>query len=441
MFKKISQCIILICIITIANAKDFAFEYQTIQNLGKYLHVNETILHELMRMIDEPAKLDVPIKYPATMIPLFNYFPTLAEKIPYISLGNFPTPINQCKNLGEVLGIKNLYIKRDDLSGKRSHDQRHLFDGNKVRKLEFLLAEAFYNKARTVITFGCVGSNHACATAVYCKELGLDCILMLKPQPNSFIVRRNLLLDLDAGASILLSPNNTLRALSTIHMCLMHKQLYGTFPYLIPTGASCPLGAIGFVNAAFELKNQIDAGLMPEPDRIYLPIGSAGTTVGLLLGIKMLHMKSKIYAIAVEPEETPGEFKHKVDHLFKETNQFLRNFDDTFPLLTLNESDIKIIYEYCGPDYGLFIPEAMGAIKTMYEAEKITLDGVYSGKAMAGLMHDALTNMGTNEVILFWNTFCSDSFSDVIEKIDYKKLPAYLHTFFEMDVQPLDFTK
>lgn len=420
------------------SAKNLNFEYQTIQNLGKYLNVNEIILHELIRIIDEPSTLDVPIKYPATMIPLFSYFPALLQKIPYIALGNFPTPIHQCKNLGEILGIKNLYLKRDDLSGKRSDNQQHLFDGNKVRKLEFLLAEALYNNARTVITFGCVGSNHACATAVYCKELGLNCILMLKPQPNSFIVRRNLLLDFDAGASIVLSPNNTFRALSTVHMCLMHKQLYGTFPYLIPTGASCPLGIVGFINAAFELKKQIDDSLMPEPDRIYLPIGSAGTTVGLLLGIKMLGMKSKIYAIAVEPEEIPGEFKNNVDRLFRETNQFLRGLDTTFPLLSFNEADIVITYDYCGPDYGLFIPEAMEAIKTMHEAENILLDGVYSGKAMAGLIHDAFMTPLTHEVILFWNTFCSDTFSDVIEKIDYKKLPSYLHTFFETDVQPLD---
>src|SRR5579862_8787556 len=101
-------------------------------------------------------------------IPLFDAYPTLKEKIPYIKLGNFPTPIKKLENLGHYLGAKNLYIKQDNLSGD-------LFGGNKVRKLEFLLGAAEKLNATGVITTGGAGSNHVLATAAYAKKLDMIC--------------------------------------------------------------------------------------------------------------------------------------------------------------------------------------------------------------------------------------------------------------------------
>jgi 1-aminocyclopropane-1-carboxylate deaminase/D-cysteine desulfhydrase-like pyridoxal-dependent ACC family enzyme len=120
------------------------------------------------------------------MIPLFKQYPKLEEKLPYISLGEFPTPVQKLERLGMELGVGNLYTKRDDLSGR-------LYGGNKPRKLEFILGDVLRSGAKEVITFGGAGSNHALATAIYSRQAGLKSISMLMPQPNARYVRNNLL--------------------------------------------------------------------------------------------------------------------------------------------------------------------------------------------------------------------------------------------------------
>ena len=134
------------------------------------------------------------------MIPLFEHYHLLAHKLPYVSLGEFPTPVQKLNQLGRQLGLDNLFIKRDDLSGK-------VYGGNKIRKLEFLLGDALRIGAKEVLTFGSAGSNHALATAIYARQLGLKSISMLVPQPNAHYVRRNLLMSYHCGAELHLYSN------------------------------------------------------------------------------------------------------------------------------------------------------------------------------------------------------------------------------------------
>src|SRR6266581_738013 len=114
-------------------------------------------------------------------LPLFKAYPQLEQQLPHVSLGNFQTPVEKLTPVGDEIGLYSLYIKRDDLSGG-------VYGGNKVRKLEFLLADA-----KEVITFGFAGSNHALSTAIYGRQLGLKSTSMLMPQVNAHYVRRNLL--------------------------------------------------------------------------------------------------------------------------------------------------------------------------------------------------------------------------------------------------------
>ena len=150
------------------------------------------------------------------MIPLFEQYPLLQEKLPYISLGEFPTPIQRLDQLGAKLKIGQLYIKRDDLSGK-------IQGGNKIRKLEFILGSALRSGAKEVITFGGAGSNHALATAIYAQQVGLKSISMLMPQPNANYVRRNLAMSHYYGAELhscgagLESPRNLPLVYNIIH--------------------------------------------------------------------------------------------------------------------------------------------------------------------------------------------------------------------------------
>jgi 1-aminocyclopropane-1-carboxylate deaminase/D-cysteine desulfhydrase-like pyridoxal-dependent ACC family enzyme len=340
-------------------------------------------------------------------LPLFIVYPLLMEHIPYISLGSFPTPIQRLSILEEMYGIENFFIKQDAVSGGIDTDGMQLFGGNKVRKLEFLLADALRYNAETVLTFGGIGSNHAVATATYAQQCGLRCYCMLTPQSDSPVVQRNLSLMKDTQTEIIFSGNAIERKENTIKAFSDNKKNYGDYPYFIPTGGSVALGAVGFVNAAFELADQIKAGYLPEPDYIYVAAGSFGTTAGLSLGLKAAGIRSQIIAVAIEPEKVSGSVVNSINVLFKKTNELLHGYDETFPLFE-SADNVTVTHGFGGTCYGLCTPEAMDAIDTIQKQENIILDGTYTGKAFAALIDHAGTGMFKDKSILFWNTFCSD---------------------------------
>lgn len=414
-----------------------SYEQRLIRDVSSSRNFSDSISQDLFHLA---AERDEPIRsLPSAKQPhLFNVFPGLKNSIAYIQLGDFPTPISPAPVLADMLGASSFYIKRDDVSGKPIAQHGRLFGGNKVRKLEFLLADALKHNAQTVITFGCAGSNHALATSTYARELGLGSVSVLRPQPNSHIVRRNLLLGLNNGTALHLLATPELQNNALIAQLLNHKQAYGSFPYVIPVGGSCSLGILGFVNAAFELKEQIMRGDLPEPNRIYVPVGSCGTFVGLLLGAKAAGLKSRIIGVTVEPEDKEHEFVEKIVKLFKETNDLLCAHDSTFPQLALTASAIELEYSACGEQYALFTQEAADVIQLVHQTEKIVLDGVYTGKAFAGLLQHVQKRPATQEVVLFWNTFCADSFESHISGQDYHMLPKAFHDYFETEVQALD---
>lgn len=363
---------------------------------------------------------------------LFKCYPLLQSKIPYISLCDLPTPIVRLENFGNLIGCKNIFMKRDDLTGKSMGEGFRLYGGNKPRKLEFLLADALKHNAQTIITYGCAGSNHALATAVYTYELGLKSILMLKNQPNSYVVRHNLLLDNYYDAQLKFFSNNTVRALAAQEILQAD-----TGAYLIPTGGSNAIGVLGFVNAAIELAHQIVSKEMDEPDEIYVATGSCATTAGLLLGVKAAHLKSKVVAVCVEPEEELDKILSTIKKLFIQTNEMLHSLDTSFPIIEFPEKDLILNKKFCGTAYGLFIPEAATAMTVFKDTENIKLEGTYSAKPIAAIMDDAANSALQDKTILFWNTYCGIDFSYVTNMKDYKKLPQEFHTYFEEDVQPL----
>ena len=363
------------------------------------------------------------------MIPLFEHFPLLRDKLPYRALGEFPTPVEKLAQLGENIGLEQLYIKRDDVSAK-------LYGGNKVRKLEFLLGHALQTRAKEVLTFGFAGSNHAVATAIYAHHVGLKSISLLMPQPNAYYLRRNLLMSYYSGAELHQHRNVPLVALGTMYQLLRHKLKYGSFPNVIAAGGSSPLGVIGFVNAAFELKNQIARGELPEPDRVYVALGTTGTAVGLMLGLKAANLKSRVIPVRVADEQFANV--RKMVKLFRATNSFLCALDPAFPHVELAEREINIRHEFFGPQYALFTREGMDAVHRMKQTEGIKLDGTYTGKALAALIHDVENQEVKNEVLLFWNTYNARDLSEYTAAVDYHHLPRAFHPYFEEEVQPLD---
>lgn len=400
--KKIISILLLVSMSLCAN------ELMFISNLKQAIRIDDQTYANLIAQANDKSACKC-VASTFSDLPLFKAYPALQQTIAHISLGTFPTPLYYCDQLAKVHGIQNLFIKQDSISGGILSDGTQLFGGNKVRKLEFLLADALRHNAQSVLTFGCIGSNHATATATYARELGLRCYLMLTPQPDSAIVHRNLNLMYAAHAEIIFSANATMRMDATTSTFIASKKDYGTYPYFIPTGGSTPIGVIGFVNAAFELREQINNGLLTEPDYIYVATGSCGTTAGLALGLKAAGIQSRIIAVCVEPEEVLGAFEKRIAQLFTQTNQFLNDRDATFPLFADSADNVMIIHDFSGPCYGLCMPEVVEAIEEVEKYENVILDGTYTGKAFTAILSHAKQGLLQDKNVLFWNTFDGDA--------------------------------
>ncbi len=373
----------------------------------------------------------------SSFCPLFESYPALALSIPHRCLGNLPTPIHKLEKLGTLLGASNLYIKRDDLSGNPFVGN---FSGNKVRKLEFLLADAIAKGHRGVFTRGYAGSNHVCATSLYAKVCGLDCVCLLGLQRITSYLRRNLKLDYYWGAEQHFFADYEDEKLRNEEIARIDDLYYyktGTRLYKITSGGSDVVGTLGFVNAAFELKQQVDAGLLPEPDYIYVTMGSCGTAAGLMLGLRAVGLKSVLVPICIEPEENPTHAA-KLIMLATGANDNLIKADPTFPKIALMEQDFAVSFDFVGDGYAAISPQAYDAIKLLWETEGIKLDGTYTGKTFAALLHAVETDDMKDKVILFWNSFCSGSFDDIVSKIPYTALPKEFHFFYEMPLEEGD---
>lgn len=367
--------------------------------------------------------------------PLFRAYPKLAPKIYYTSLGDFPTPITCTKTLGSLVGTKNLYVKRDDLSGKKQPDQTRLMGGGKLRKLEFLLGDAAHYKVDTIVTIDRAEAYHSLLTGIYAQQLGMKCIALLSAQNPTSALRRNLLLCHHYGITLKhysTQAERNAEVLVTTRACIKNSVL----SYFIPFAGTDEFGMLGFVNAAFELKEQIQAGLMPEPDYIYIPTGSAGSAAGLIVGLKAAGLKSKVVAVRIsdKPEkvtEWVGEFSTVI-------NNYLYNKNINFPKITLMSDDFEIIHNCAGNIVADITPDAAQAIELMAQTEKIKLDGTYTGKALVALLQDLKKPGMQDKVILLWDTFCPDACNDIIAKTDYKMLPEDLQCYFTCPLSILD---
>ena len=360
-----------------------------------------------------------------TDLALFDRYPRLKETLPHVSLAELPTPVERI----EALDLPQLYVKRDDLSGS-------VYGGNKLRKLEFLLGDALAQGAKEVLTFGCAGSNHATATALYAQKVGLRSINMLLPQPNAHSVRRNLLLSAAYGAELHFYPSSKVVPIGVYAQMLEHRRHQGARPVIIPAGGSSPLGTLGYVNAAFELARQVEAGDLPEPSRIYVAAGTLGTSAGLIVGLKAAGLQTVVHAVRVTDERFVN--RDRLMNLCRETAEFLRTADAEFPQIEIRESDCLIRHECFGEHYALYTPQSVEAVHLFEDAAHIKLEGTYTGKAAAMLIADAHAGHIQHAPVLFWNTYNSRDVSPLIQDIDYHQLPHHFHRYFEEDVQPLD---
>jgi D-cysteine desulfhydrase family pyridoxal phosphate-dependent enzyme len=304
------------------------------------------------------------------------------KSIPRINFAHLPTPIESLTHLSARLGGPKLYVKRDDLTGLA-------FGGNKIRKLEFLLAEAQAHGARTIITSGAVQSNHCRQTAAACAHLGFDCILVLSGEKPS-IPTGNLLLDQLFNAKVVwTSLQERDRVLDET---FTEAWSDGRRPYKIPYGGSNTTGASAYV---FALKELIDQDF--HPDWIVFASSSAGTQAGLVAGARFFRFEGKILGISVD--ETEAILQKRVASLASATTDFLGETVKIYP------QDVLVCADYLGGGYGVMGAPEIEAIRLFAREEGLLLDPVYTGRAAAGLID--LIRKGyfkPEEKVLFWHT-------------------------------------
>ncbi len=292
----------------------------------------------------------------------------LLETLPRITLGFLPTPLEEVSQLSATLGGPRIFIKRDDLTGL-------VLGGNKVRKLEFMMADAKQKGADVIITTGSSQSNHACLTAAAARMLGMESILVLDKGVHTE-TQGNLLLDSLFEAEVRIIDDSSLvpKTMEDIAADLRSK---GHNPYLIPRGASCPLGAVGYVTAVAEICEQLDKQDI-QAQYLFAAAGSSGTMAGLTVGAK--YFQAPFQVIGVSTNRKKEELSVKISDLANETAQLL-DMD-----LTFNPDEMTIYDEYVGKGYGIPTPQAIEAIRLVAHTQGIILDPVYTAKVMSGLI-------------------------------------------------------
>jgi len=319
--------------------------------------------------------------------PLFHEYPGLAPVLAPVALAELPTPVAPLPALGV-----NAWIKHDDAT-------HPVYGGNKLRKLEFVLPEIRRQKARRVITLGATGTNSGVAASLICAQENLACTVITFPQPDSPTVQKNRAWMQHNGAQF----DERASLTAAVLRYYLHPQRLRRDSYFLFAGCSNPVSTFGYVNAAFELREQIRAGLLPEPAVIVVPVSSASTLAGLTLGVALAGLSTQVCGVRVAASHlgpfaacTPGV----VTKLMQQALSLIRqNADTRMPALPA----VWMTADYLGDGYGVRSPEAEAAI-TRFAAQGIALEGTYSGKAAAAFLDQLAI---ARRPVLFWNTFNS----------------------------------
>lgn len=288
-----------------------------------------------------------------------------------LNLAHLPTPIDHFDALDALVGCE-VWIKRDDMTAGAEA-------GNKIRKLEYLFADALKARATTVITCGGIQSNHARATALLARRLGITPILFLRnAEPTPHTPLGNWFLDHLVGADIRFIDATQYADRNTIMHALAAELLArGERAYVIPEGGSCGLGCLGYVDAMLEVRQQLDASdaLPKQLDAVVHACGSGGTAAGVALGAAHCNVAPRAYAMAVCDDR--AYFTRVIETLISET----RALD-----VALKEPcELLIEDRWKGPAYGVASAEQRAFIEAVGRACGLILDPVYSGKALFGL--------------------------------------------------------
>lgn len=296
--------------------------------------------------------------------------------------GTRPTPLHQLPRLSERLG-REIWIKRDDLTGAA-------FGGNKVRKLEYLVADALAHGSRRLVSAGAAQSNHARTVAAVAAMENLRCDLFLggtaPPRPTGNLVVSEL-----CGASVHWVQTQAWPEIEATALAFCAAQPAEGDAYFIPIGGSVPLGVLGFVAAYVEFARQCaDAGL--KPGAVVHASSSGGTQAGLEIGRRLMGESVQIFGVRVA--KTASELRQDVTALMDGTYRVLG--------IEVEPADPPIVVDNYSGDYAVATPAGSQALRLLARTEGIFLDPVYTAKAFASIVGDGLP--GVDGPLVFWHT-------------------------------------
>ncbi len=315
----------------------------------------------------------------------------LLDQFPRVPLAHLPTPLEHLPRLSAELGGPQIYVKRDDCTGLAT-------GGNKTRKLEFSMAAALEAGADTIVTVGAVQSNHVRQAAAAACKLGLACEVLLEHRVSDpseyYTASGNVLLDRIFDANLREYPDGTDFDAAMEAVAGEVRSAGGT-PYIIPGGASNPVGALGYVNCVIEMLGQFEEqGL--DISHIVTATGSAGTQAGLVVGLKALESDIPLLGIGVNVPQ--DEQEQKVYDLACETAGFIGK-----PGCVARE-DVVANCNYVGAGYGVPTESMNEAVLMLARTEGLLFDPVYSGKALAGMIDLIRTGRLGDGNIVFLHT-------------------------------------
>jgi 1-aminocyclopropane-1-carboxylate deaminase/D-cysteine desulfhydrase-like pyridoxal-dependent ACC family enzyme len=330
-----------------------------------------------------------------------------------------PTPVVSAADIAAEVGGADLWIKRDDLT-------HPLYGGNKVRKLELILADATRRNRDTLLTVGGIGTNHGLATAIHGAAAGFRVHLVLFEQPNSEHVRRSLRLYHHFGARMTLAESYVSTAFQVaLRKVTSAARIAGERIYVAGPGGSSPLGTVGFVNAALELEAQVRAGLCPEPAVILCALGSCGTHAGLVAGIRLSGLRSRVIGVRVTPRAVANPLL--VARLANRTLALLKRRGGAMDVPSVRAADVEVLDTWYGGEYGLATPASIDAV-ALAARHGVALETTYTGKAFAAAIE--LVRVEREGPVLFWNTYNSNDLSKEAGAVDPGDLPRDFHRFF-----------
>jgi 1-aminocyclopropane-1-carboxylate deaminase/D-cysteine desulfhydrase-like pyridoxal-dependent ACC family enzyme len=307
------------------------------------------------------------------------------RSLPVVPFAPTPSPVEELTRLRAALrAAPRLFVKRDDAL-------TFAFGGNKVRKMRFIAARAQSCGADTLITTGGVQSNHARVTAAAAAKLGMKCVLVVnglrQERPTA-----NALLDTLLGAEVRYVQSRDERV-PAMEAAADRVRNAGGSPFIIPLGASTPLGAAGFVDAISELAGQIDP-----PDVIVHSTSSGGTQAGLVAGCSLAGWPARV--IGISADASSATLEQDVRGLLGGVAELLGFASQRFDSAMVTVDD-----GYVGGGYGVATPESREAIELTARTEALFLDPTYTAKAMAGLIaRIRRRDFDAQTTVLFWHT-------------------------------------